>query len=156
MKFGVSVNQNRVKILKFDHCALQCLHCAAPTPSRRLAAGEQRHASAIAPRRRSSLALSSPRDVSVFLIPFLFLELLLRRARARARRRPSRRPTLATPLRFLAPRAARPHPETTPPFPDLGRPHPEPNRARRPRPPLPFFAELRPSPSTTLSRPFSA
>jgi len=111
-------------------------------------------------RRRSSHAalrvLIRSRCRLRFRFAFLLPRVRVTQTRARARRRPSRRPTLATPLRFLAPRAARPHPETTPPFPDLGRPHPEPNRARRPRPPLPFFAELRPSPSTTLFWLFSA
>ena len=151
MKFGVSVNQNQVKILKFDHCALQCLHCAAPTPSRRLAAGERRLASAITPRRRSSSALSSPRDVSVFLIPFLFLELLLRRARARARRRPSRRPTLTTLLRFRAPGAARPHLAPTPPLPEPVRVVSRPNRAFPSRPPLLSSSTSAPSPSSRSS-----
>ena len=49
MKFGVSVNQNRVKILKFNHCSLQCLYCDARRPYRRLCSSAPLHASAIAP-----------------------------------------------------------------------------------------------------------
>ena len=154
-------SQRRIKNGQNEHCASPVRHCARPTPipalGRRRArprvddraptsASEHRPYPRASTRGFSSLPFpSSPSPSS-------------RRAelsRAVCRRRRSRSLLAITPRSF-APRAARPHPETTPPFPDLGRAHPEPNRARRPQPPLPFFADLCPSPSTTLSRPFSA
>ena len=78
---------------------------------------------------------------------------------SRARRRSSHRPLLATPPRFIAPRAAQPRPEARPSLHERGRALPRPNRPSTDlRPPLAIAvpAELRPSPSSSLSEVSSA
>ena len=75
MKFGVSVNQNRVKIFKCDHCALQCFSCAAPTPYRRCGRRRALHASAVTMSDRQATRAYHSGAVSGFASPFSFLAL---------------------------------------------------------------------------------
>ena len=75
MKFGVSVNQNRVKICKCDHCALQCFSCAAPTPYRRCGRRRALHASAVTMSDRQASRAYHSGAVSGFASPFSFLAL---------------------------------------------------------------------------------
>ena len=86
LSFGQSKSgQTRVKLIQLVRCSSPVLVAVlVRRPYRRLAAGERRHASAIAPRRRSSSALWFPRDVLVFVSPFSFLALDAEQRRARA------------------------------------------------------------------------
>ena len=103
------------------------------------------HASAIDDPRtpRGRLLIRSRRPSSI--PPPLSPSSRLRRARtSSSRRRALRRPTLATPPRFLAPESPPPHPAPLQHLPDLVWTITRPESSCRPPSPLPFVPELRP------------
>ena len=125
MKFGVLFGQNQVKFIEPGHCSSTVL--GTVSPRRHTSDSGRRRASTRRPSRLSAALLLSrtPRSfLSRPVPPFSFLSARraeASRARRTGRRSSSRRPTLTTPLRSRAPRAAQLHPESTPHLPEHGR-----------------------------------
>jgi hypothetical protein len=91
--------------------------------------------------------------------PSILILKLVRPESEQSRRRSSRRPRLAAATRFVALRTTTPRPEAHPSLHERGRALPRPNRpSTELRPPLAIVvpAELRPSPSSSLSEVSSA
>ena len=148
MKFGVSASRFRVKIIQTKKQWIPCArHGVARRPYRRLwPSARHFHASAIAPKRRSS-PFAQASKLPVQRSPFLFL-------RARVHGEPKRaelvapavvRRSAAVPR---APTLPNLEPLSTPPpspSPSSAEPHPGRNRPADRRPPLKLRPELRPS-----------
>jgi len=125
MKFGVLFGQNQVKFIEPGHCSSTVL--GTVSPRRHTSDSGRRRASTRRPSRLSTALLLSR-------TPRSFLSARraeASRARRTSRRSSSRRPTLTTPLRFHAPRAAQLRPESTPSLHERGRALPRPKSSRR-------------------------
>ena len=138
-KFQVSIWKLEFQLVKLELKSFKRVnratarHCARPRPYRRLNAGERLHVSSIPTIlivRAPLLSSRAPSKLPVPRSPSSRRERTERTlARRAGRRSSSRRPTLATPLRFVAPRAAQPRRPPTPTTHERGRAPTPTNRA---------------------------